>query len=151
MLNRLAGVFRCFGDHELKYVVIGGVAVVLHGVPRVTFDLDILIEATPENARRLLAALTAAALATAEMTTVDAVLANEISIFRDRIRVDVQTSTPGLEFAQAWANRESIEHAGVRIELASLTDLVASKQAAGRAVDLEDVRLLREAALEDRG
>jgi len=41
---------------NVKYLVIGGIAAVLHGVPRATFDLDILIEATSENAIRLLTA-----------------------------------------------------------------------------------------------
>ena len=57
MLNRLQGVFRSLRRHDVKYVVIGGIAAVLHGVPRATFDLDILIEAMPENAQRLLDAL----------------------------------------------------------------------------------------------
>ncbi len=52
MLNRLQGVFRSFQQHDVKYVVIGGIAAILHGVPRATFDLDILIEATPDNAQR---------------------------------------------------------------------------------------------------
>ena len=43
MLNRLQGVFSSFQAHQVKYVVIGGIAAVLHGVPRATFDLDILI------------------------------------------------------------------------------------------------------------
>lgn len=51
MLNKLKGVFKSFQQHEVGYVVIGGIAVVLYGVPRATFDLDILIEATPENAQ----------------------------------------------------------------------------------------------------
>jgi hypothetical protein len=54
MLNRLRDVFKSFQQHEVRYVVLGGIASVLHGVPRVTFDLDILIEATSENAQRLL-------------------------------------------------------------------------------------------------
>ncbi len=57
MLNRLKGVFKSFQQHNVKYVVIGGIAAVLYGVPRATFDLDILIEATPENAQRLIDAL----------------------------------------------------------------------------------------------
>jgi hypothetical protein len=52
----------------VRYVVIGGIASILHGVPRATFDLDILIEATPENAQRLLDALLEAGLATASLT-----------------------------------------------------------------------------------
>lgn len=47
MLNRLQNVFASFQSHEVKYVVIGGIATVLHGVPRATFDLDILIETSP--------------------------------------------------------------------------------------------------------
>ena len=45
MLNRLQAVFESFEAHGVEYVVIGGIAAVLHGVPRATFDLDILIEA----------------------------------------------------------------------------------------------------------
>jgi hypothetical protein len=44
MLNRLKDVFWSFQEHNVKYLVIGGIASVLHGVPRATFDLDILIE-----------------------------------------------------------------------------------------------------------
>ena len=69
MLNRLQDVFRSFQQHDVRYVVIGGIAAVLHGVPRATFDLDILIEATPDNARRLLDALLDARLDTASLTS----------------------------------------------------------------------------------
>ena len=65
MLNQLREIFVCFQKHNVKYVVIGGIAAVLHSVPRATFDLDILIEATSDNAQRLLEALTEARLATA--------------------------------------------------------------------------------------
>ena len=51
MLNRLQGVFASLHRHDVKYVVIGGIVAVLHGVPRATFDLDIMIEATSENAQ----------------------------------------------------------------------------------------------------
>ena len=65
MLNRLKGVFESFQKHDVKYVVIGGIATILYGVPRATFDLDILIEATPENTHRLLDALIDAGIGTA--------------------------------------------------------------------------------------
>ena len=48
MLNRLQDVFRSFQQYKVKYVIIGGIASTLHGVPRATFDMDILIEATPD-------------------------------------------------------------------------------------------------------
>lgn len=142
MLNRLQDVFRSFQEHDVKYVVIGGIASILHGVPRATFDLDILIEATPENTRRLLAALLDAGLGTASLTTVEDVLANEITIFRDRVRVDVQTSTPGITFDDAWQRRKALSYQGQEFFILCKQDLIASKRAAGRDVDIEDVRLL---------
>ena len=143
MLNQLRGVFASFQEHEVKYVVIGGIASVLHGVPRATFDLDILIESSPENAKRLLDALTAAGLGTASMTSVQELLANEITVFSDRVRIDVQTSTPGLDFAQAWRRRVTMEHQRQSFHVVCKEDLIASKRAAGRDVDMEDVRLLK--------
>ena len=142
MLNRLQDVFRSFQKHDVKYVVIGGIASILHGVPRATFDLDILIEATPENAQQLLAALLDAGLGTASLTTVADVLANEITIFRDRVRVDVQTFTPGITFDDAWQRRKTLSYHGQEFFILSKQDLIASKRAAGRDVDMEDVRLL---------
>jgi len=142
MLNRLQDVFRSFQQHDVRYVVIGGIASILHGVPRATFDLDILIEATPENTRRLLDALLDAGLGTASLTSPDDVLANEITIFRDRVRLDVQTSTPGITFAAAWQHRKTVTYQGQEFYILSKQDLISSKLAAGRDVDIEDVRLL---------
>ena len=143
MLNRLKDVFASFQRHDVKYVVIGGIASVLHGVPRATFDLDILILAERENAQRLLAALLEAGLGTAALTTPEELLANEITVFSDRVRLDVQTSTPGLRFADAWQHREIMTYQGQSFFVISKADLIASKCGAGRPVDLEDVRLLQ--------
>jgi hypothetical protein len=142
MLNRLQDVFRLFQQHEVKYVVIGGIASVLHGVPRATFDLDILIEATTENVQRLLTALENAGFATATMTNLKDVLANEITVFDDRVRIDVQTRTPGVSFQDAWNRRKTITYQGQKFFILSKEDLIRSKRACGRDVDMEDVRLL---------
>jgi len=142
LLNRLQDVFKSFQQHDVRYVVIGGIASILHGVPRATFDLDILIEATSENSQRLLDALLDADFGTAALTNVENILANEITIFRDRVRLDVQTSTPGIEFHNAWRHRKTISYHGQDFFILSKTDLISSKRAAGRDVDLEDVRLL---------
>ena len=142
MLNRLKDVFASFHQHDVQYVVIGGIASILHGVPRATFDLDILIRANHANATSMLAALVEAGFATATMTSPEEILANEITIFRDRVRIDVQTSTPGLAFEDAWQHRETMNYQGQIFYVASKQDLIASKRGAGRPVDLEDIRLL---------
>jgi hypothetical protein len=142
MLNRLLDVFASFQKHKVKYLVIGGIAAVLHGVPRATFDLDILIEASSDNAQRLLDALIEANFATATLITADELLAHEITIFRDRVRIDVQTSTPGIEFENAWQKKIAMAYHSQEFYVASKEDVIASKRAAGRDKDLEDVRML---------
>ncbi|MDO9541265.1 MAG: nucleotidyltransferase [Kiritimatiellia bacterium] len=142
MLNRLQDVFRSFQQREVKYLVIGGIASILHGVPRATFDLDILIEPTIKNVKQLLTALADAGLGTASLTTSENILANEITIFKDRVRIDVQTSTPGIRFEDAWTRRQIITYQGQNFFVLSKEDLIASKRAAGRDIDKEDVRLL---------
>jgi hypothetical protein len=107
-----------------------------------------LIEATPKNAQRLLEAMVEAQLGTAELITADELLDHEITIFRDRVRIDVQISTPGLVFADAWKNRETMEYQGQKFQVVSKQDLIASKKAVGSAVDLEGIRLL---TLDDNG
>ena len=142
MLNQLKDVFSSLEKHKVKYVVIGGIAAVLHGVPRATFDLDLLIEATEENAHKLLEAFKEAGLGTATLISTRDLLNHEITIFRDRVRIDVQTSTPGIEFHEAWKRRETMNFKGRKFYVLSKPDLIATKRAAGRKVDLEDVRLL---------
>jgi hypothetical protein len=143
MLNRLKGVFASFDSHDVRYLVMGGVAAILHGVPRATFDLDILIDPSPQNAGRLLEALLESGLGTASLTTPEDLLANAITVFQDRLRIDVQTTTPGITFAQAWERRERMTYQGQAFNVLCKEDLIASKIAAGRKVDLEDVRVLR--------
>jgi hypothetical protein len=92
--------------------VIGGIAAVLYGVPRATFDLDIIIEASEENARRLLDALLDAGLGTASLTNKEEILSHEITIFKDQVRIDVQTKTPGLIFEDAWKRKQTMNYQG---------------------------------------
>jgi len=142
MLNQLKGVFSSFQKYNVKYIVIGGIASVLHGIPRATFDLDILIQANEENGKLLLQALVDAGLGTATLINVEELLKHEITIFKDVVRIDVQTSTPGIKFEKVWKNRETMDYEGQEFFVVSKDDLIASKRAAGREIDLEDVRLL---------
>jgi len=135
-------VFASFQKHNVRYLVIGGIAAVLHGVPRATFDLDILIEANEENAQKLLNALEDSRFGTASMIDAKELISHEITIFQDRVRIDVQTFTPGIDFLSAWENKETMNYQGQEFYVLSKTDLVSSKKAAGRDRDLEDVRLL---------
>ena len=144
MLTRLQTVFSSFERREVRYVVIGGIAAVLHGIPRATFDLEILIEPTAENVRNLLDGLSEAGFGTSGLTSVEEVLGHEITIFEDRVRIDVQTSTPGLTFERAWQNRVRMDYEGQGFYVVCKDDLIAAKRAAGRDVARQDVALLEQ-------
>ena len=79
---------------------------------------------------------------TAALTTKEDLLSNEITVFKDKVRIDVQTSTPGLSFQQAWDHRLTMNYQGQPFYVASKSDLIASKRAASRDIDLEDIKLL---------
>ncbi|MCE5230292.1 hypothetical protein LLG95_11945 [bacterium] len=142
MLHKLKALFKSLQENDARYLVIGGIAVALYGVPPNTFDTDITIEATLENAGKILRALKEAGFATADLIDAAGLLRNEVTIFDDFVQVDVQTRTPGLEFGSAWSRREMMQVQGQPFYVVSKQDLIASKRAAGRPVDLEDVRLL---------
>lgn len=142
MLNRLKEVFKSFQKHDVKYVVIGGIASILYGVPRATFDLDILIEPTTDNGRRLLEALLESGIGTASLTTIEKLLGNEITVFKDIVRIDVQTSTPGVTFREVWKRKVTMKYQDQEFYLLSKADLIKSKRASGRDIDLQDVRLI---------
>jgi len=142
MLHELLPLFASLNSRNVKYLVIGGVAAISYGVPRLTLDLDLLILPTEENAAALLAAFSEAGLGTAALTTPGALLATEITVFQDRVRIDVQTRTLGMAFSTAYGRRLDLTIDNVSIPVASLADLIASKKASARPQDLEDVRIL---------
>ena len=142
MLRRSQDVFESLRSHEVRYVVIGGIAAVAHGVPRATFDLDILIDPELDNAGKLLQALRACGFGTAHLISPAELLAHEITIFKDKVRIDVQTSTPGLRFEDAWQHHREMVFGSTVFRVVSREDLIAAKTAAGRRIDLEDVQAL---------
>jgi hypothetical protein len=70
-------------------------------------------------------------LGTVSRTDAEEILSNEITIFKDRVRIDVHTSTPGLQFQDAWNRRQTLEYQGQVFYLAFREDLITSKRVAG--------------------
>lgn len=150
MLSQFRDVLKSLNSRKVKYVVIGGAAAIHHGVPRVTFDLDILIEPDIDNAARLLDGLKENRFGTAHMTTPERVATASITQFVDWLALDVFTRPKGLTFATAWKNREFIRLDGIRIPVVCRRDLVRAKKAAARSQDLSDVELLEEVIRRER-
>jgi hypothetical protein len=143
-----------FAEHQVDYLVVGAHAMAVHGVPRATGDLDILVRPTPENADRVIEALRAfgAPLAAHGVTKDDFVReGNVYQIGLPPRRIDVLTQISGVTFDEAWADRTRATVDDITLDFIGRTTLLRNKKAAARDKDLVDVRLLEQDPDEDVG
>ncbi|MGA1797095.1 MAG: DUF6036 family nucleotidyltransferase [bacterium] len=142
-----------FERHEVRYLVVGGYAVMKYSEPRFTKDLDLWIATDPENARAVYAALKEFGAPLANLYADDFTHRDYFyQMGRPPLRVDIMMSIPGLEFDEAWKNREMVELDELKIPFISRSDLIRSKEASGRPQDRIDIDKLREAEqLDTRG
>jgi hypothetical protein len=136
-------------DAGVKYVVVGGFAVALHGVVRATKDIDLLIEPTVENAARVLKALEGLTFGISRELDPSDVVAKPITIIGDDPRVDLLTLAWSVRYADAAPKAQTVEIDGVDVPFADLDTLIRTKQTdrfQDRAdlENLEQVRRLKE-------
>jgi predicted nucleotidyltransferase len=137
--------------HRIRFVVIGGVAAILHGAPTATFDLDIVPADEPDNLARLSEALVELEAEVRFAGTVrpfaDGEWLHGARTWNFRTRLgdfDVLLVPAGTSGFQALADAAGeIDVNGVNTRVASLQDLIAMKEAAGRAKDLMSLPILR--------
>ena len=133
-------------DENVKFLVVGGYAVVAHGYARTTDDIDIWIEPTLENAEKTIRAVRRYDVTTSELQPER--VADPYSFFRigtdQGLKIDIM-SHPGsdLEFNEAWPGRFITEFEGMEIPFIGLRDLFRIKKAVGRHRDLDDLENLR--------
>ncbi len=134
-------------EAQARFLVVGAHALAVHGVARATGDLDVWIDATPDNAARVWAALQAFG---APVETLDASV-DDLSQ-PDRVlqlglpprRIDVMTDISGVEFDEAWESKVFQAIGSLDVPFLSRADLVRNKKAAGRTRDLADLEDLGE-------
>ena len=143
MTKDFADFLDALNREGAAYVVIGGMAVLALIPYRTTRDLDILIEPTPENARRVRDAVRKWGGFEPEYDIRD-FLSGDILSFGGLLRVEVHSAVPGVTWERVWNSREAGEFRGVSTSFASLDDLIAMKQATGRREkDMPDLARLR--------
>jgi predicted nucleotidyltransferase len=136
-------LLRIFNDHNVRYLVIGGYAVVQYAEPRFTKDLDILIGTDLRNAQAVYNALGEFGAPLAGLTPKDF---SEQGFFFQMgmppVRVDILMGIPGIGFDKCWERRAEVDFEGLKVIFISKEDLIISKRAAGRPQDLIDADLL---------
>ena len=135
-----------FDKHEIRYLVVGGYAVMKYSEPRFTKDLDLWISTDPTNARSVYVALKEFGAPLENLTAEDFTQKEYFyQMGRPPLRVDIMMSIPGVEFERAWQNREVVELEGLEIPFISRSDLILAKKASGSPQDKIDLQKLKEA------
>ena len=140
-MSDLEAVLAVLNKHRVRYLLIGGLASILHGVPRTTTDIDIAVDPKPENLRRALRALRQAGLV-ADTEHVEDILAQGGVTAANDFSVDLLTALPASTFAQLWRRRVVVRYLRIRISAVSKRDQIRLLRAAGRRKDKEDADYL---------
>ena len=143
-------LLRLLDRHRVRFLVVGGEAVIHHGYPRLTGDIDLFVERTATNMRRLYDALrefwegeVPAVASAEELLEPDLV----VQFGRPPNRIDLFNQLGRVVFAAAWRRRirerlHISKSRSIPLPIIGLEDLLASKREAGRHKDLDDVEHL---------
>ena len=150
MYQDYKNLLSAFHAHGVKYLIVGGYAVIYHAQPRYTKDIDFFINANEANAKAVYAALAEFGAPLEDIRQEDFTDRNNFFRFgRDPRGFDILPDIPGVDFDAAWERRVEIlvdAATGLKGNLISADDLIASKLASGRPRDLADVDEIRKAA-----
>ena len=130
-------------DKQVRYLVIGGYAVALHGHPRYTKDLDIWVERSHENAQALIQALVQFGMGSLGLSEEDFLTPDQVvQIGYPPNRIDILVSISGVEFPECFDRRVEVLLDGVNVHFIDLEHLKQNKKASGRLQDLADLENL---------
>ncbi len=135
---------------DVKYILVGGYSVILHGYSRTTGDLDIWVEKTEDNYKAILIAFRRFGMPVFDMTLSNFIDNNNLNVFtfgRPPVAIDVITHVDGLEFNNAYQKAIDYEvdnQSKTKVKLIHLQDLINTKKATGRARDFNDIENLSE-------
>jgi len=133
----LLSIFNAAG---VRYLIVGGYAVMIHTEPRYTKDLDVWVDRSAANAEALFKALARFGAPLKGLQPADF---TEPEVFyqigMEPVRIDIMTSVSGLEFGSAWERRLAVDFDGESAGVLSREDLLLSKKAAGRPRDRKHI------------
>ncbi len=134
-----------FSERGVEYLVVGAHALAVHGIPRATADFDVFVNATPENATRVVGALGAFGAPLSSHGIDETDFSTPGTVYQLGLpprRIDVLTRISGVSFSRAWAAHLEVMFGGRTVPVLGREALIENKRASGRAKDLLDVEAL---------
>ncbi|MCI0563000.1 MAG: hypothetical protein MN733_31370, partial [Nitrososphaera sp.] len=136
-------LLRSFNRHKVRYCIVGAFAVAFHVRPRYTKDMDILVEPSLENGRKIVAALKDFGFGVLKVTAEDFVRTGRfIQLGYEPVRIDLLTSIEGCSFEEVWAHRIQGRYGRQRVWFIGQKELIRNKARSGRPQDEVDIKTL---------
>ena len=147
MLNKDFKEFAALlNAHGVEYLIVGGYALMVHGYPRYTGDIDFWVNPAPDNVRALLEALAQFGFASVGLSEADFLKPDAVvKLGYPPARIDLMTAIDGVGFVDAFVQRAMVNVDGLDLSFISRSDLIKNKSSTGRLKDLADVEALRDA------
>lgn len=138
-------LLELFNRHNVRYCIVGSFALAFHARPRYTKDMDILVEPSAENARRVLYALKDFGFGSLALSEQDFIEPGQIiQLGYEPVRIDLITSIEGIDFHEIWGNRSIGQFGKEQVFFIGLNEFIASKKIADRSQDRADLEVLQE-------
>jgi hypothetical protein len=138
-------LLELFNGHKVEYMIVGAYALAFHGAPRFTGDMDILVRPSPQNAQRILSALTAFGFGSLNLTANDFQNHNSVvQLGTPPVRIDIITSITGVSWEEANEGKQTGLYGNVSVCFLGREQYIANKRATGRKKDLADIEALGE-------
>lgn len=132
-------------EQEVEYMLVGGYAVILNGYRRSTGDMDIWVNVTPANHKRLLNAYVKFGLPTSDISEEIFLKNNEIEVFTygvPPVCIKIMKVLKGCDFAEAYQLSNVFDENDLKIRYIHIDTLIQAKKASGRYKDLDDIEKL---------
>lgn len=132
-------------DQEVKYILVGGFSVILHGYSRTTGDMDIWVERTANNYARIKKAFHQFGMPVFDMTEQNFMSHPNWDVFsfgNPPVAIDIMVKVKGLDFETCYQKSVVFEDVDLRIRTIHKNDLIEAKRVAGRSKDLNDLENL---------
>ncbi len=137
---------QALNDNEVDYILVGGISVILHGHSRVTGDMDIWVDKTSENYKKLAKAFYQFKMPVFDMTEENFLHHQDWDVFkfgRKPVAIDIMTKVKGLDFKTSLGLSTIFEDGDLKIRTIHINSLIEAKRAAGRLKDLDDIEQLQ--------
>lgn len=139
-------IIELFNKHNVKYLIAGAYAMSKVGYSRSTYDIDLWIEKTKQNAINIFNALDEFGVPF-KINPDDFLAPNSVlQIGIEPNRIDILTDIDGLKFEDAWKNKELVEFDELKAFSLEINDIIKNKEASNRPKDRLDLVQLKELA-----